>query len=81
MGNVQSYFVASLTVYSVYLVYAHIYCSHTLLRTKVLNNERLPSFVYLYIKYLTKALSRRKGCLQTTHAKKREVVYTVLNCR
>lgn len=81
MGNVQSYVVASLTVCSVYVVYSHIYCSHTLLKTNVLNNDRLPSFVYLYIKYLTKALSRRTGCLHTATTKTCEVVYTVFNCR
>lgn len=79
MGSVQSRIVASLAACSVYFVYVHIYCSHTLLKTNVLNSDRLPSFVYLYMKYLTKALSRRTGCLYTTN--KCEVVYTILNCR
>lgn len=81
MGNVQSYVVPSLTVGSLYLVYSHIYCSYTLLKTNVLNNDRLPSFVYLYIKHLIKALTRRTGCLYTANTNKREVVYTVFNCR
>lgn len=81
MGNAQSYSAASLAVFSMYFVYVHIYCSYELLKTDVLNNERLPSFVYLYIKYVTKALTRRTGCLYTAATKKRDVVYTVLNCR
>ncbi|KAM6944867.1 uncharacterized protein PEZ65_002612 isoform 1-T1 [Lycodopsis pacificus] len=80
MGNAQSSIVASLSVSCVYLVYVHIYCSYKLLKTNVLN-ERLPSFVYLYIKYVTKALTRRTGYLHTETTRKREVVYTILNCR
>lgn len=79
MGNAQSCVVASLAVSSVCLVYVYIYCSHKLLRTNVLNHERLPSFVYLYVRCLFTALTRRTGCLHT--ANKCEVVYTVLNCR
>ncbi|XP_036954889.1 uncharacterized protein si:ch211-12e13.1 [Acanthopagrus latus] len=81
MGNAQSYIAASVTACSVYLVYVHIYSSHKLLRTNVLDNERLPSSVYLYMKYLTKALSRRTGCLCTDTTRECQVVYTVLNCR
>ncbi|XP_044054127.1 uncharacterized protein si:ch211-12e13.1 [Siniperca chuatsi] len=78
MGRAQSCIVASLTVY---LVYVYIYRSHKLLKTNVLSNERLPSLVYLYIKYLAKAATRRTGYLYTATTKKCEVVYTVLNCR
>ncbi|XP_070760576.1 uncharacterized protein [Enoplosus armatus] len=81
MGFTQTCVVASLTLCPAYLVYVYIYCSHKLLKTNVLNNDRLPSFVYLYIKYLAKALSRRTGYLYTATEKEREVVYTVLNCR
>lgn len=81
MGNAQSYIAASVTACSVYLVYVHIYSSHKLLKTNVLNNERLPSSVYLYMKYLTKALTRRTGCLRTDTTRECKVVYTVLNCR
>nr|XP_046242254.1 uncharacterized protein si:ch211-12e13.1 isoform X2 [Scatophagus argus] len=81
MGNAQSYMAASLTVCSAYLLYVYIYCSHMLLKTNVLNNERLPSLVYLYIKYLSKVLTGRTGCLYTPATAKCEVVYTVLKCR
>ncbi|XP_074493308.1 uncharacterized protein LOC141768817 isoform X1 [Sebastes fasciatus] len=80
MGSAQSSCVASLSVCSVYLLYVHIYGSYKLLKTNVLN-ERLPSFVYLYIKYVTKAVTRRTGCLQPAATEKRDVVYTLLNCR
>ncbi|XP_029296567.1 uncharacterized protein LOC115014060 [Cottoperca gobio] len=81
MGNAQSYVVPSLSACCVYLVYVHIYCSYRLLRTNVLYDEKLPSFVYLYIKYGSKALFWRPGCLHTHTANQPEVVYTVLNCR
>ncbi|XP_035515078.1 uncharacterized protein si:ch211-12e13.1 [Morone saxatilis] len=77
----RSYAVASLTACSVYVVYVYIYCSHKLLKTNVLNNERLPSFVYLYIRYVSRAVTRRTGCLYTAAPQRTEVVYTVLNCR
>ncbi|XP_034398188.1 uncharacterized protein si:ch211-12e13.1 [Cyclopterus lumpus] len=80
MGNAHTSVVAALSVSCVYLVYVHIYCSHKLLKTNVLN-ERLPSFVFLYIKYVTKALTRRTGYLHTATTRKRDVVYTALNCR
>ncbi|XP_042343470.1 uncharacterized protein si:ch211-12e13.1 [Plectropomus leopardus] len=81
MGNAQSYIAASLSVCCVYLVYDHIYRSHKLLKTNVLNNDSLPSFVYLYIKYVTRALTRRTGYLYTAPREQSEVVYTLLNCR
>ncbi|XP_041793746.1 uncharacterized protein si:ch211-12e13.1 isoform X2 [Chelmon rostratus] len=79
MLTAQSCGVASLTVCSLYVLYVYIYCSHKLLKTRVLNNDRLPSSVYVYMKYLAKALTRRTGCLYT--AKKSDVVFTVLSCR
>lgn len=81
MGNAQSYTAASLSACCVYIIYVYIYCSHKLLKTSVLNNERLPSFVYLYIKYVTRALTRRTGYLNTATTETRDVVYTVLSCR
>ncbi|XP_045892084.1 uncharacterized protein si:ch211-12e13.1 isoform X2 [Micropterus dolomieu] len=82
MGHAQICVVAAIAACPAYLVYVYIYSSHKLLKTKVLNNDRLPSFVYLYMKYLAKALTRRTGYLYTvTNTKKCEVVYTVLNCR
>ncbi|XP_031156481.1 uncharacterized protein si:ch211-12e13.1 isoform X2 [Sander lucioperca] len=81
MGNEQSYIVASLSLCSVYLVYVHIYRSWKLLKTNVLYDENVPSLAYVYIKYVTKALTRRTGCLYTATTKEHEVVYTVLNCR
>ncbi|KAM7416088.1 hypothetical protein PAMA_018252 [Pampus argenteus] len=81
MGNTQSYIVASLSVCSVCLVYVYIYSSHQLLKTNVVTSDRLPSSGYLFIKYLTKALTRRTGYLYPAAKTQREVVYTVLNCR
>ncbi|XP_026198098.1 uncharacterized protein si:ch211-12e13.1 [Anabas testudineus] len=80
MGCTQSYIVASLCVCSVYLGYVHIYCSYKLLKTNVLSGDNLPSFLYLYIKFWTRALTRRSGCLCATPTT-REAVYTVLKCR
>lgn len=79
MGSVQSRVVVSLTVCSVYFFYVHIHCSHQVLKTNVLSDDRLPSFLYLYIKYFTKALTRRRGCLHT--ADSCDVAYTIHNCR
>ncbi|XP_035496500.2 uncharacterized protein si:ch211-12e13.1 isoform X1 [Scophthalmus maximus] len=83
MGNAQSYGVASLTVCSVYFVYVYIYRSHKLLQVSVLHCDKLPSFAYLYIKYLTRVLTRRTGCLHKTPTpqKKSEVAFTVRECR
>lgn len=82
MGNTQTYMAVSAAVCSASLVYVYVYvyCSHKLLKTNVLSNDRLPSFVYLYIKYLSRAVTRRTGCLYTAAANS-DVVYTVLNCR
>ncbi|CAK6959548.1 uncharacterized protein si:ch211-12e13.1 [Scomber scombrus] len=80
MGNTQSYIVASLSVSSVCLVYVYFYSSHRLLKTNVLTSDTLPSSGYLFIKHVTKALTRRTGCLYSTN-KQSEVIYTVLNCR
>lgn len=80
MGSAQSYIVASLSACSVYLGYVCIYCSYKLLKTNVLNGDNLPSFLYLYIKYWTRALTRRTGYLYAT-PKTGEAVYTVLKCR
>ncbi|KAI9534304.1 hypothetical protein NQZ68_014712 [Dissostichus eleginoides] len=81
MGNAQSYVVSSLSVCCVYIVYVHIYSSYKSLKTHVLYEERLPSFLFLYIKYLTKAVAQRKGFLSKDTTNQPEVVYTVLNCR
>ncbi|XP_034452516.1 uncharacterized protein si:ch211-12e13.1 [Hippoglossus hippoglossus] len=82
MGNAQSCGVACLTVGSVYLLYAHIYRSHQLLKTNVLSSDHLPSFLYLYLRSLSRAVSRRSGHLHATPPKKRrEAVFTVLQYR
>ncbi|CAJ1068339.1 uncharacterized protein si:ch211-12e13.1 [Xyrichtys novacula] len=82
VGNTLSCVVASLSAYSVYLFYVHIYSSHTALRNNVLHNKSLPSLVYLYLKYLIKTLKRRRtGHLYTVSSNKCEVVYTAIDCR
>ncbi|KAL6114696.1 uncharacterized protein ACO6RY_05397 [Pungitius sinensis] len=80
MGSVQSSVAASVSLSCVYFIYVQIYCSHKLLRSNVLN-ESLPSFVYLYIKYATKAVTRTTGRLHRATAGERDVAYTVLDCR
>ncbi|KAL3976251.1 low density lipoprotein receptor adapter protein 1 [Sarotherodon galilaeus] len=79
MGNAQSYIVASLSVCSVYLVYVHVYCAHKLLKTNELHSDKLPSNAYVYMKYLSRRVTRRAGCLYGTE--KQEAVYTVVSCR
>ncbi|XP_069557702.1 uncharacterized protein [Brachyistius frenatus] len=80
MGNAQSYVTASLSACSVYLLYVYVYRAHEALKTNVLQSDKLPSFLYLYGKYLSRALTRREGHLCAA-AEEREVIYTVLNCR
>lgn len=79
MGNAQSYIVASLSVCSVYLVYVHVYCAHKLLKTTELHSDKLPSDAYVYMKYLSRRVTRRAGCLYGTV--KQEAGYTVVSCR
>ncbi|KAM4577037.1 uncharacterized protein PAE49_006935 isoform 1-T1 [Odontesthes bonariensis] len=82
MGNTQSCIGASLSLCSMYLFYFYIYSSHQLLNANVLSSDRLPSFMYLYVKYLVRAITRRSGYLHTTPASnERAAVYTVHNCR
>lgn len=79
MGSVQSCVLASISAYSAYFVYVHIYRSHKLLKTNKLDYNKLPSIAYLYLQYLSKAAARRKGCLNATNTC--GVVYTIVNCR
>lgn len=79
MGNAQSYIVATLSVCSVYLVYVHVYCAHKLLKTTELHSDKLPSDAYVYMKYLSRRVTRRAGCLYGTE--KQEAGYTVVSCR
>ncbi|KAM3611434.1 uncharacterized protein V6R79_018487 [Siganus canaliculatus] len=81
MGNGQDYAVASLIACSSYVVYVYIYGSYKLLKTNVLNHDRLPSVAYLYIRFLRKALTLKTGRLSTAATPNRDVVYTVFNCR
>ncbi|KAM8887511.1 uncharacterized protein AB9W97_014049 [Spinachia spinachia] len=80
MGHVRSSIVASVSLSCVYFIYVHIYRSHKLLQTKVLN-DGLPSLVYLYIKCVTRALTRRTGRLHSATAGTRDVTHTVLHRR
>lgn len=81
MGSAQSCIVASLSVCSVYLGYVHIYCSYKLLKTNVLDGDNLPSFLYLYIKYWSRALTRRTLDVCATPSTGDASGYTVLKCR
>ncbi|KAI4798665.1 hypothetical protein KUCAC02_020575 [Chaenocephalus aceratus] len=58
-----------------------MYSSYKSLQTHVLYQERLPSFLFLYIKYLTKAVAQKTGFLSKETINQPDVVYTVLNCR
>lgn len=78
MGSVQSCVFVSISAYSAYFFYVHVYRSHKLLKTEI-NYNKLPSFAYLYLKYLSRAAARRKGRLYATN--KRDVVYTIVDCR
>lgn len=78
MGSVQSCVFVSISAYSAYFFYVHLYRSHKLLKTEI-NSNKLPSFAYLYLKYLSRAAARRKGRLYATN--KRDVVYTIVDCR
>ncbi|TWW60720.1 hypothetical protein D4764_05G0008100 [Takifugu flavidus] len=79
MGNVQSCALASISACSAYFVYVHIYRSHKLLKTNELDYNKLPSFAYLYLKYLSKAVARRKGHFRATN--RCGVFYTIVHCR
>ncbi|XP_056150546.1 uncharacterized protein si:ch211-12e13.1 isoform X2 [Lampris incognitus] len=83
MGNAQSCIIISVSACSVFLLYAHIYRSHKTLQTNAVNYDgRLPSFGYLYFKYVINALCRKQGHLYPSNAKgKFDVAYNVLNCR
>lgn len=82
MGNTQSYVLGSLSVCTVYLVYAKIYCSYCLLKSNELQSNRLPSFAYLYVRYLARCLSRTPGYVNNKSSTvERELEYTVLGCR
>lgn len=77
MRNTQSYVVGSLSLCALYLVYAKIYCSYRLLRTKELHSNRLPSLAYLFIRYLGRCLSGTAGASSDETG----LEYTVLGCR
>ncbi|XP_011613742.1 uncharacterized protein [Takifugu rubripes] len=79
MGNVQSCALASISACSAYFVYVHIYRSHKLLKTNELDYNKLPSFAYLYLRYLSKAVARRKGHFRATN--RCGVLYTIVHCR
>ncbi|XP_022068504.2 uncharacterized protein si:ch211-12e13.1 isoform X1 [Acanthochromis polyacanthus] len=82
MGNRPSYIVAPLSVCSLYLFYVHIYCAHRRLKANAVSSDKLPSVVYLYLRYCTRVLTRRTGRLNESAAAHRsDLVYTILNCR
>lgn len=79
MGSAQSCVLASISACSAYFVYVHIYRSHKLLQTNELDYNRLPSFAYLYLRYLSKSVARRKGRVRATN--RCGAFYTIVNCR
>ncbi|XP_012736189.2 uncharacterized protein si:ch211-12e13.1 [Fundulus heteroclitus] len=81
MGITQSVIVASLSVCCVYLGYLYVYRHHKLLHKTALNSDKLPSFVYLYIKYLSRAVTRRTGHLYAARAAGAPAVIAAINCR
>ncbi|XP_061763022.1 uncharacterized protein si:ch211-12e13.1 [Nerophis ophidion] len=81
MRHFYTSMIASVSLCALYVVCAHIRRSHKLLQTKTLKCEKLPSVVYLFLRYVSRALTRRKGCLHEKKKCKQEVVCTVNNCR
>ncbi|XP_061907552.1 uncharacterized protein si:ch211-12e13.1 [Entelurus aequoreus] len=81
MRHLYTSMIASVSVCALYVVYVQIHRSHKLLKTKTLSCEKLPSVVYLFLRYVSRALTRRKGCLDDKKECKQEVFYTVKNCR
>lgn len=81
MGNTQSHVVAasSLSLCALYFVYAKVYCSYDLLKTKELHSNRLPSYAYLFIRYLGRCLRGTAGCVSS--CKDETLEYTVHGCR
>lgn len=82
MGNAQSHVVASLSLSlcSIYFVYAKIYRSYDLLKTKQLHNDRLPSFLYLLMRYVARSLTRTAGCVGSSKDET-TLDFTVHGCR
>ncbi|XP_077601211.1 uncharacterized protein LOC144215886 isoform X2 [Stigmatopora nigra] len=83
MKNFQSYIVlTSLSLVSIYYTYIHFYCSHKLLQRKKFSFGRLPRISYLFLKYMSKAISRRKGRLyKPQYTKQCDVIYALSGCR
>lgn len=75
MGSVQSCVFVSI---SAYFLYVHVYRSHKRLKTEI-DYNKLPTLAYLYLRYLSRAVARRKGRLDATN--RCDVSYTIVNCR
>lgn len=80
MGNTQSHVVASLSLCALYFVYAKVYCSYDLLKTTELHGDRLPSFAYLFLRYLARCLRGTAGCV-SSRKDEPTLSYTVHGCR
>lgn len=78
MGGVQSCVFVSISAYSAYFLYVHVYRSHKRLKTEI-DYNKLPTLAYLYLRYLSRAVARRKGRLDATN--RCDVSYTIVNCR
>lgn len=79
MGNTQSHVVTSLSLCALYFVYAKLYCSYDLLKTTQLHGDRLPSFSYLFIRYLSRCLKGTAGCVSPSK-EEAALEYTVHGC-
>lgn len=80
MGNMHSCVAASFSLFSVYILYVHVYRAQRLLKSKVLHSESLPSSAYLCVRYVARASARAQGRLYAG-AETPHVVYTLLKCR
>lgn len=78
MDSLQSFVFVLISAFSAYFLYVHVYRSRKLLKTEI-NYNKLPTFAYLYLKYLSRAAVRRKGRLYA--ANRCDVFYTIANCR
>lgn len=78
MGNAQSQVLASLSLCSLYFVYAKVYRSYDLLKTNQLHGDTLPSFLYLFMRYLARSWTRTAGCCATDES---TLEFTAHSCR
>ncbi|XP_030647591.1 uncharacterized protein si:ch211-12e13.1 [Chanos chanos] len=77
----------ALIVYVIYFFHAYLYRSHRQLRTCAVFdfNQPLPSYAYLWVRYMTESFRKSQGHLYENNKDKKaitdELVFTIFNCR